>query len=148
MLYQLKNNISTKSGFKIKNRGDCVRLSSMISIETDYDLSYNTLRRFYGIVKGTAPSERTLNILSKYVGFSSYKDFCFNSAWFFFIPFGLPFSNCLAVNDLVGVNLYSNFSFHTHRFMEKQSGVSVHNCHHAFGLFSAHPFYECNSRSS
>ena len=78
MLYQLKNNISIKSGFKIKNRGDCVRLSSMISIETDYDLSYNTLRRFYGIVKGTAPSERTLNILSKYVGFSSYKDFCFN----------------------------------------------------------------------
>ena len=78
MLYQLKNNISIKSGFKIKNRGDCVRLSSMISIETDYDLSYNTLGRFYGIVKGTAPSERTLNILSKYVGFSSYKDFCFN----------------------------------------------------------------------
>ena len=78
MLYQLKNSISIKSGFKIKNRGDCVRLSSMISIETDYDLSYNTLRRFYGIVQGTNPSEKTLNILSKYVGFKSYKDFCFN----------------------------------------------------------------------
>ena len=50
MLYQLKNNISIKSGFKIKTRGDCIRLASMISIETDDDISYNTLRRFYGIV--------------------------------------------------------------------------------------------------
>lgn len=78
MLYQLKNNISMKSGFKIKTRGDCVRLASMISIETEGDISYNTLRRFYGIVQGTSPSEKTLNILSKYVGFESYKDFCFN----------------------------------------------------------------------
>ena len=50
----------------------------MISIETDGDISYNTLRRFYGIIQGTSPSEKTLNILSKYVGFKSYKDFCFN----------------------------------------------------------------------
>ncbi|MGB0668331.1 MAG: hypothetical protein ACPGRS_15995, partial [bacterium] len=76
------------------------------------------------------------------------KDFCFNSARFFSIPFGLPFSNRLAVNDLVGVNLYSNFSLHTHRFMDKQSGVSVHNRCHAFRLFSAHPFIACNPRSS
>ncbi|MEC8342908.1 MAG: hypothetical protein VXZ71_08595, partial [SAR324 cluster bacterium] len=60
------------------------------------------------------------------------------------IPFGPPFSNRLAVTDLAGVNLYSNFSFHTHRFMEKQSGVSVHNRYYGFGLFPAHPFNECN----
>ena len=60
---------------KIKNRGDCVRLSQMISIELGVDLSYNTLRRLYGIVQGTSPSNTTLNI-SKYVGYNSYVDFC------------------------------------------------------------------------
>ena len=64
MLYQLKNNVSQKCGFKIKNRGDCVRLSNMILIDSGIDLSYNTLRRFYGVVKGTKPNSRTLNTLS------------------------------------------------------------------------------------
>jgi hypothetical protein len=76
MLYQLKNNVSQKCGFKIKNRGDCVRLSNMILIDSGIDLSYNTLRRFYGVVKGTKPNSRTLNTLSIYVGYSSYVDFC------------------------------------------------------------------------
>ncbi len=76
MLYQLKINVSLKCGFKIKNRGDCVRLSDMILKETGVDLSYNTLRRFYGIVQGTKPSNRTLNTLSIYVGYKSYVDFC------------------------------------------------------------------------
>ena len=76
MLYQLKNNVSYKCGFKIKNRGDCVRLSQMISMELGIDLSYNTLRRLYGIVQGTSPSSTTLNTLSKYVGYNSYVDFC------------------------------------------------------------------------
>ena len=51
MIYQLKNKTSQKCGFKIKNRGDCLRLSEMILMETGIDLSYNTLRRFYGVVK-------------------------------------------------------------------------------------------------
>lgn len=76
MLYQLKNNVSFKCGFKIKNRGDCVRLSKIILLETGIDLSYNTLRRFFGIVLGTRPSSSTLNTLSKYVGYNSYADFC------------------------------------------------------------------------
>lgn len=76
MLYQLKNNVSHKCGFKIKNRGDCVRLSNMILMETGIDLSYNTLRRFYGVVQGTKPSNSTLNTLSIYVGYNSYVDFC------------------------------------------------------------------------
>ena len=77
-----------------------------------------------------------------------YKDFCFNSARFFSIPFGLPFSNRLAVNDPVGVNISNNYFIHTHWFMDKQSGVSVHNRYHGFGLFSAHPFIACNPRNS
>lgn len=76
MLYQLKNKVSQKCGFKIKTRGDCLRLSQMILMEISVDLSYNTLRRFYGIVLGTKPSISTLNTLSKYVGYNSYTDFC------------------------------------------------------------------------
>ena len=76
MLYQLKNKVSHKCGFKIKNRGDCVRLSKIIYVETGIDLSYNTLRRFYGVVQGTKPSNSTLNTLSIYVGYNSYVNFC------------------------------------------------------------------------
>lgn len=76
MIYQLKNKTSQKCGFKIKNRGDCLRLSEMILMETGIDLSYNTLRRFYGVVQGTRPSISTLNTLSIYIGYSSYVDFC------------------------------------------------------------------------
>ena len=68
MLYKLKNNIELKCGFKIKSRGDCIVLESIILIETDMFISYNTLRRFFGVVRGTFPSKKTLNILSKYVG--------------------------------------------------------------------------------
>lgn len=76
MLYQLKNKVSKKCGFYIRNRGDCVRLSKLIFVETNIDLSYNTLRRFYGIVRGTSPSKSTLDTLSKYVGYKNYIEFC------------------------------------------------------------------------
>ena len=76
MLYQLKNKVSKKCSFYIRNRGDCVRLSKLIFVETNIDLSYNTLRRFYGIVRGTSPSKSTLDTLSKYVGYKNYIEFC------------------------------------------------------------------------
>ncbi|MAR99043.1 MAG: hypothetical protein CMP80_07970 [Formosa sp.] len=76
MLYKLKNNIELKCGFKIKSRGDCIVLESIILIETDMFISYNTLRRFFGVVRGTFPSKKTLNILSKYVGYKNYVEFC------------------------------------------------------------------------
>ena len=76
MLYSLKNKVSAKCGFYIRNRGDCVRLASLILIETNIDLSYNTLRRFYGIVRGTSPSKSTLDTLSKYIGYKNYIEFC------------------------------------------------------------------------
>lgn len=76
MLTQLKNRVIKKCGFQIKNRGDCILLSDVIFQETSIDISYNTLRRFYGIVKGTIPSISTLNTLSIYIGYNSYADFC------------------------------------------------------------------------
>jgi len=76
MIHQLKVSVENKCGFSIKNRGDCVRLTSLIMLETGIDLSYNTLRRFFNLVKSTKPHKSTLDILSKYTGYESYVNFC------------------------------------------------------------------------
>jgi len=76
MIYNLKIKIEQKCGFDIKSKKDCLVLSDIIYYETSYDLNYNTLRRFFGIIKGTKPSGTTLDILSIYVGYESYSQFC------------------------------------------------------------------------
>ncbi|MDA9018500.1 hypothetical protein N9H44_02460, partial [Saprospiraceae bacterium] len=43
-----------------------------------FEISYNTLRRFFGIVKSVKPSNYTLNTLSVFNGFKSYTDFVMN----------------------------------------------------------------------
>ena len=52
MIEILKQKTEVKIGININNRGDCVKLSNAILEVTDKELSYNTLRRLYHIVKG------------------------------------------------------------------------------------------------
>lgn len=75
MIEQLKGLTEKNIGFKIKNRGDCHKLSEQIAISTDEEISYNTLRRFFGLDKKTKPNSKTLNILAKFNGFESFADF-------------------------------------------------------------------------
>ena len=86
MVSILKKKTAEKANFKIKNLGDCIRLSNLILEINDEFISYNTLRRFYGIVKSPKKtSTKTLDILSRFNDYSDYghflKSFKFENKW-------------------------------------------------------------------
>ena len=78
MIAILKTKTQKKAGFKIDNYNSSIRLSEIICIETGISLSYNTLRRFFGIVKTVKPSNHTLDTLALFNGFLNYTDFTRN----------------------------------------------------------------------
>lgn len=75
---KLREITESKIGFKIKNLKDSKRLSQIISLENDIEISYNTIRRFFGIVKNVKASNFTLDTFSKFNGFNNYSDFIIN----------------------------------------------------------------------
>ena len=75
---KLKEITETKIGFKIRSLKDSKRLSQIIAKENDIDISYNTIRRFFGIVKNVQASNFTLDTFSKFNGFDNYSDFIIN----------------------------------------------------------------------
>ena len=86
MIYILKKKTSEKLGFKIENLGACIQLSNTILEVNDEFLSYNTIRRFYGLVKSPKKtSKKTLDIISRYNGYHDYshftKSFKFENKW-------------------------------------------------------------------
>ena len=78
MIKNLKIITQKKAGFKISNYNTSKRLSDIVYIETGIEVSYNTLRRFFGIVKSVKPSNHTLNALAIFNGFTDYNDFVLN----------------------------------------------------------------------
>jgi hypothetical protein len=78
MIEVLKEITFKKIGFKIKTRGDCHHLAEMVYTTIQKDISYNTLRRFFGLDKKMKPSKNTLDIISEFNGFTSYTDFLIN----------------------------------------------------------------------
>ena len=75
LITPLTNEIENSIGFKISNRRHCEMLSELIYLKTGESISYNTIRRIFGISKGGSPSTRSLNILSKFCGYSSYSKY-------------------------------------------------------------------------
>jgi tetratricopeptide (TPR) repeat protein len=78
MIDKLKQITEKKIGFEIKNYNDCTRLSDIIYTETGIELNYNTIRRFFGIVKTVKPSNYTLDTLCKFNGYKNYNDYVIN----------------------------------------------------------------------
>ncbi len=78
MIKKLKASTQKKVGFKITNYNSSKRLSDIIYLETGTEISYNTLRRFFGVVKSVKPSSYTLNTLAVFNGFMDYNDFVLN----------------------------------------------------------------------
>jgi len=72
MIDAIKKEIGEKIGRKIKTRGDCELVSIAILETLDIEISYSTIRRFFGLVPNTKPNKKTLNILTQFIG---YKDF-------------------------------------------------------------------------
>ena len=78
MISKLKLITEEKIGFSITNLNDSKRLSEIILLTTDLSLNYNTIRRFFGIVKSVKASNYTLDTLAKFNGYKDYNDFLIN----------------------------------------------------------------------
>ena len=71
----LKERVERKFGSAIKDAATLKVLLMHINKSSDIDLSYNTLRRFFGFLAATKPNINTLNGLSQYVGFRNFYSF-------------------------------------------------------------------------
>ena len=72
---QLRRDIETKIGFKILSSTDTKILISMLEEQEINGLGFNTLRRFWGLLPQTKPTQNTLNKLSSFLGYSSFTDY-------------------------------------------------------------------------
>ena len=77
----LKKEIEAKIGGKVTNRGDCELVSNVILETLGLEISYSTIRRFYGLVNETKPNNKTLNTLAKFVGYKNYIHFSQNYSY-------------------------------------------------------------------
>ena len=75
---KLREITEVKIGFKIKSLKESKMLSQIIAKENDINISYNTIRRFFGVVKNVQASNFTLDTLSKFNSFDNYSDFLIN----------------------------------------------------------------------
>ena len=76
ILNLLKEEVERVFGRKILTASDCQNLSKDIYQQTKSGLSLNTLRRTFSLMKSKyQPSTFTLDLLSKYCGFSSFQNF-------------------------------------------------------------------------
>ena len=75
MIGALKKLTLKNAGFELKGRGDCEVLSQLILEKTDEFISYNTIRRLFGLVAYVKPSINSLNTLARFNGYKSYVDF-------------------------------------------------------------------------
>jgi hypothetical protein len=75
MIDELKLELEKTFNRKILDRGDCEALVQDIYEKTGALLSYNTLRRFFGLAEYRKPRENTLDQFAVYCGFRSFKDF-------------------------------------------------------------------------
>jgi hypothetical protein len=75
MIDELKAQIEKTFGQKITSRGLAEALSQDIYMKTNVLVSYNTIRRLFGLVAYTKPRQSTLDYLAKYCSFDSYTEF-------------------------------------------------------------------------
>lgn len=76
MIDELKAQVERTFGQKVTNRRHAEMLSQDIYLKTNALVSYNTLRRLFGLVTYTKPRQTTLDFLAQYCSFKSYVDFC------------------------------------------------------------------------
>jgi hypothetical protein len=75
MIDYLKKLTVKNAGFVIIDRGDCQLLSELIIERTDETISYNTLRRLFGLASHVKPSKSTLDTLARFNGYKNYIHF-------------------------------------------------------------------------
>ena len=71
----LRSEIQRRFGRSVRTKTDCQQLEDQLFETTGQLVSYNTLRRFFGLVPGGEPRTGVLDILSAYCGFADYSAF-------------------------------------------------------------------------
>ncbi len=72
----LKKRLEEKTGMRVFDFNDCIRLSIKLSQEK-INISAHTLARFYKILKKEhKPYRSTLNLMANFIGFTSFDEFC------------------------------------------------------------------------
>lgn len=80
LLEKLRNTVITVFGKAVITTYDAQLLADDIQLKIKTPINYNTLRRFFKIVRSaTLPSIFTVNALSKYIGFADWDTFCYKT---------------------------------------------------------------------
>ena len=86
---QLLLDIQKKSKITIKKVSDLKYLKEEIFSVTEKKISFNTLRRLYGFLPNTVPSQNTLKTLSNYLSYTNYANYLNNKEvyveWFIYM---------------------------------------------------------------
>jgi hypothetical protein len=109
-LSQLLLDIQIKSNINVKEIKDLKFLGDDIKYNTKTDISFNTLRRLYGFLPRTNFSKKTLDTLSRYLGFNSYSSYLNNkkiyNIWYFKMKF-LELQNNYLPLSLSDISLFN-----------------------------------------
>ncbi len=93
---KLRNEVIKKANRTMESPTDFNYLSSQIKNVINEDLSSSTLKRFFGyITKTGTPNKTTLSILSRYLGYKGWNDFCQDMSESDFIA-----DDCIITSDL------------------------------------------------
>lgn len=99
----LRERVEARFGLQVNSSQKFNALSKDIFTRTGESLSPSTLKRFWGYVStDTAPSLASLDILSRYAGFSTFKAFCAGDASQYLVAQTL-LSNTLKEGDEVEI---------------------------------------------
>lgn len=76
ILVHLQKNVGKQFGKQISSSTDCDQLARLLTRNANVNLSPQTLRRFFGLVKSESKTSHfTLDILSRFCGYIDFKDF-------------------------------------------------------------------------
>jgi len=76
IIQQLRQNVIRNFGQPINTATDCIHLATLLTQKFNTNISPQTLRRFFGLIKSASASGLfTLNLLSKFCGYEDFKNF-------------------------------------------------------------------------
>lgn len=124
LIHGLKWIIEDHCGFRIFNKSDCQKLSTLITCKTQTSISANTLYRIFLHPNNTnIPYLHTLNILAKFVEFKNWDDFCkyYQELYDFKFLSGKILDN-QEYKSLLNLNIYNHEFKSAYQFLEQFSG--------------------------
>lgn len=78
VVFQLRSQVNKQFGKEINTATDCINLANLLTKNFQVNISAQTLRRFFGLIKSASSSSQfTLNLLSKFCGYQDFKDFSY-----------------------------------------------------------------------